>query len=331
MKGKIVCFGESLIRYQPIGYRFFGESSKLLAFPGGSEANVAVKLGQLGIPVSYVSVLPENKISREYVDILHENNVDTSNLIFKGDKIGFYTLLSANGLSSGEVIYDRNNSSFSKIKTKEINWDVIFNDCELFHWTALTPALSQQLANVIKEALEIADSKGIKISVDLNYRNKLWNYGKSPDEVMPELVSFCNVIMGNIWASNKMLGTQIDLNLGRNTSVECFIEFAQKNSEEIFTKYKNAQIISNTFRFMDNPKHNLFFGTIHSKKQKYIESAVSKIYETNEIVDRIGSGDAFMAGLLASIYRKDNLQNSIENATLQGYNKLFTLGDFASF
>lgn len=137
-------------------------------------------------------------------------------------------MLSANGLSKGEVIYDRKYSSFSQIKTGEIDWHKIFEDCSWFHWTAITPALNEELAEVMKEALEVAYSKGITISVDLNYRNKLWQYGKSPLEVMPELVKYCHIIMGNIWASHNMLDTSIDSNLNRNTSPEEYFEFAKR-------------------------------------------------------------------------------------------------------
>ncbi|MDX8572453.1 sugar kinase [Elizabethkingia sp. HX QKY] len=326
MKGKIICFGEALVRYQPAEDSFFNESNKVMAFPGGSEANVAVKLGQTGLPVSYISAAPDNQITREFLKILKDNKVETDGFLYRGDRIGSYILLSANGLSKGEVIYDRKYSSFSQIKTGEIDWNKIFEGCSWFHWTAITPALNKDLAEVMKEALEVAYSKGITISVDLNYRNKLWQYGKSPLEVMPELVKYCHIIMGNIWASHNMLGTSIDSNLNRNTSPEEYFEFAKKNSIDLFSEYKDARFVANTFRFMDNSNHNLLFGTLHSRNK----SLISPIYETNDIIDRIGSGDAFMAGAIASLYQDLDLQSTIDNAVQEGYHKLFVTGDFSN-
>jgi RNase adaptor protein for sRNA GlmZ degradation len=176
-------------------------------------------------------------------------------------------LLSANGLSKGEVIYDRKYSSFSQIKTGEIDWHKIFEDCGWFHWTAITPALNEELAEVMKEALEVAYSKGITISVDLNYRNKLWQYGKSPLEVMPELVKYCHIIMGNIWASRNMLGTSIDSNLNRNTSPEEYFEFAKKNPNlEIFVTFDadgqhQIKDIENIISPIKENKADIVFGT----------------------------------------------------------------------
>ncbi|MDE5493499.1 sugar kinase [Elizabethkingia meningoseptica] len=325
MKGKVVCFGEALIRYQPVENSFFNESNTVTAYPGGSEANVAVKLGQLSIPVSYISAAPDNEITREYLEILNHHHVDTSGFIYSGSRIGSYILLSANGLSKGEVIYDRNHSSFSQLKKGELDWEHIFKDCTWFHWTALTPALNSELTEVIHEALEIASAKGITISVDLNYRNRLWQYGKKPLEVMPGLIKYCHIIMGNIWASHTMLGTSIDENLNRETSPEEYLEYAVKNSQEIFMQYPNARTVANTFRFMDNAQHNLLYGTLHTRE----DNAISKIYETYHLTDRIGSGDAFMAGAIASLYNGNNIQESIENAALEGFNKLFVKGDFS--
>ena len=323
-KENILVFGELLLRFSSSEDQFISKNHTVSVFPGGSEANVAASLGQWNLPCSYVTCAPDNALTNNALNILSDFGTDTTKILFKGDRLGLYFLLSANGLSSGEVVYDRKFSSFSMIKPGMIDWDTVMKGHTWFHWTALTPALNEHTSAVCKEALSAAKERGLKISVDLNYRNRLWNYGKEPIEVMPELVDYCDVIMGNIWAANKMLGTCVDNNLHRGTPPEDYRSHAEISSQEIFNLFPNCKHIANTFRFMDNPKHNLFYGTYHSRDGNYM----SQIYETNEVVDRIGSGDAFMAGLIYAMCNEENPQNIIEKATKAGYNKLFVKGDF---
>ncbi|RZK67678.1 MAG: sugar kinase, partial [Pedobacter sp.] len=207
-----------------------------------------------------------------------------------------------------------------------IKWDDLLTGHTWFHWSALTPALNGDLALVMLEALEAASRMGMKISVDLNYRSKLWDYGKQPIEVMPALVQYCHVIMGNIWAADKMLGAGVDPTLDRETPSSVYYQQATTSAQNIFKNYPNCEHVANTFRFMDNPKHNLFYGTYHTKSADYI----SKIRETNEVVDRIGSGDAFMAGLILAIADNEDGQSVVDKATAAGFQKLFTKGDFGN-
>lgn len=321
----VLCLGELLYRLQAKEENFFNNTSSLVyAYPGGSEANVAVALAELGVPTTYVSSAPQHSLTAEILNILNHKNVDTSKFIFGGERLGSYILQSANGLSNGEVIYDRKYSSFSTLKTEDIDWDGLFDNCTWFHWTALTPALNADLADLMLTALKIAHEKKITISVDLNYRSRLWQYGEQPLDIMPKLVGYCHVIMGNIWAANKMLGTTISDQLNRSTSSKEYFDYANIVANEIFVKYPHCKHIANTFRFMDNPQHNLFYGTYHTP----IENKISAILETNEVIDRIGSGDAFMAGLIAAIYQKKSSQEIIDLATELGFKKLFNKGDF---
>jgi len=323
-KEKILVFGELLLRFSSSEEQFISKNHTVSIFPGGSEANVAASLGQLNLPCSYVTCVPENALALSALNNLIDLGVDTSKTITTGDRMGLYFLLSANGLTSGQVVYDRKFSSFSMITPGLFDWDSIMRGNTWFHWTALTPALNEQTAAVCKEALVAAKKNGLKISVDLNYRNRLWDYGKEPIEVMPELVQFCDVIMGNIWAANKMLGTHVSHDLARDTSSDDYMLHAEASAKEIFGLFPNCRHIANTFRFMDNPQHNLFYGTYHTPTENYI----SKIYETNEVVDRIGSGDAFMAGLIYALAHQQTGQNVIDTATKSGYQKLFVRGDF---
>jgi len=321
----VLSFGEILIRQQSLGDTFFDKNNnRLEIFPGGSEANVAASLGQMGDNVAYCSGFPQNALSNEILNILEGLYVDTAKVIHAGDRLGTYILMSANGLSKGEVIYDRKYSSFSQLTIEDIDIDKLFDGVSWFHWTALTPALNQNMADLMLVLLKEASDRGITISVDLNYRNRLWQYGKQPIDIMPQLVSYCDVIMGNIWAANKMLGIAVDESLDRNTPRETYLLAAEQSAKDIFQNYPTCKHVAYTFRFMDSPNHNLFYGTYHTPTE-HVSSAVM---ETFEVIDRIGSGDAFMAGYIHALINNMTAQEIIDTATGAGYHKLFVKGDF---
>ncbi|NGM60335.1 sugar kinase [Sphingobacterium sp. SGG-5] len=324
---RVLCFGEILLRQQALGNSFFENHNNLLRiYPGGSEANVAVSLSLMGTPTSYFSAFPKHALSDEIISTLDALHIDTSKIVIYGDRIGSYILLSSNGLTKGEVIYDRKYSSFSLLTLKQLDFDKLFDGVDWFHWTALTPALNSDMGMLMETILAEANKRKVKISVDLNYRNKLWQYGKEPIEVMPQLVRYCDVVMGNIWAANKMLGTSIDDTLHRHTSTAEYVAYATKSADEIFEKFPKVKHIANTFRFMDNPQHNFFYGTYHTPEH----TTVSQLYETHAVVDRIGSGDAFMGGLIHALKNNKSPQEVIDTATGAGYQKLFVAGDFGN-
>lgn len=322
----ILVFGELLLRFSSAEDRFINENHTVSLYPGGSEANVSASLGQWHVPVSYLTAVPDNALAADALSALKELGVDTGKTLFQGTRMGLYFLLSANGLSSGQVVYDRKHSAFSNLKPGTVDWENILKGHTWFHFTALSPALNENTAAVCLEALQAAKKNGLRVSVDLNYRNRLWDYGREPAEVMPELANYCDVIMGNIWAANKMLGTSIVPDLNRETSVARYQEHSARTAEEIFRAFPQCGHIANTFRFMDHPRHNLFYGTYHTRNASFI----SDIYETNEVIDRIGSGDAFMAGLIYGLLHFDNGQEIIDRASGAGFQKLFTKGDFGN-
>lgn len=324
---QILSFGEILIRQQSTGAHFFEMGKNYLEiFPGGSEANVAATLAQMGNNVSYASAFPNNTLAEEILTTLNVLGINTSQSIRIGDRIGTYILMSANGLSKGDVIYDRKYSSFSQLRTENINMEHLLDGVSWLHWTALTPALNQEMAVVMHNVLKAAKERNITISVDLNYRNKLWQYGKEPIEVMPDLVQYCDVIMGNIWAANKMLDIPVDSSFNQETPQATYLNAAQESAAEIFKKYPMCRHVAYTFRFMDNPTHNLFYGTYHNQDTH----VHSRTYETFEVVDRIGSGDAFMAGFIHGLIHHKAPQDIIDIATGAGYHKLFVKGDFGN-
>lgn len=325
-KHKIFAFGELLLRLQTSANSFLGTADSVTVYPGGSEANVVASLGQWGVSCSYVTRVPDHELAHRALDTLRALGVDTGQTLLGGDRLGLYFLLSADGLTKGEVIYDRKYSSFAAWAPGTTDWDALLEGYTWLHWSALTPALNPDLASTCLELLKAASRKGLTISVDLNYRNKLWNYGKTPIEVMPELVGYCDVVMGNIWAANKMLGTPVSDTLTRSTPPEVYFEQASKTAHVIRQAFPKCKHVANTFRFMDRPTHNLFYGTYHTQEGDYL----SEIFETNAVLDRIGSGDAFMAGLIYALIAGEKPQQVVETATRAGFQKLFAKGDFGT-
>lgn len=325
-KHRILSFGELMLRLSSTGTSFLESGSPVVVFPAGSEANVVASLAQWDVPCSYLTRMPDNELASQALVVLKDLGVDISPVLLEGDRLGLYFLLSANGLTKGEVVYDRKYSAFSQLQPGTIDWDRVLDGYTWFHWSALTPALSDPLVSVCKEALEVARNKGLVISVDLNYRNKLWNYGKQPIEVMPDLLSYCDVVMGNIWAANKMLGTPVLETLERNTPADTYFEQAKESARNVFERLPQCKHLAYTFRFMDSATHNLLYGTYHTRSGDFM----STIHETNKVIDRIGSGDAFMAGLIYALVSGKNGQEIVDTATAAGFKKLFVRGDFGN-
>ncbi|WP_143305062.1 sugar kinase [Chitinophaga vietnamensis] len=316
---KVITFGEILLRLSPQLAQHTAA-----AYVGGAEANVAASLAGWGTPVAYLSKVPDNGFSRDVLQQLSNIGIDTGRMLWGGDRIGLYYLAQGSDLKHAEVVYDRKYSSFSEIESGTVNWDELLGDAEWFHWSAITPALSQQAANVCREVLEAAARKGMIISTDLNYRSKLWQYGKKPFEVMPELVQYCDVVMGNIWAAHTMLDTALDTVAMENATKAVFLQTAEKVAKEITATYTRCQRVAFTFRFSSAPSHNQYYAFYYHAGH----ISISKEYETNAVVDRVGSGDCFMAGLIHTQLQGQNDQQIIDFAAAAAYSKFFVKGDF---
>lgn len=202
---KVLCFGELLLRLPPANAGEWLRTNQMPVFIGGAELNVATALSNWGIPVKYFTALPDNIISKDIRDFLQQKKIDTSPIHYSGERIGLYYLQQGADMKSEENVFDRKYSSFSTLGTGIVNWDQILEDVSWFHFSAIAPAVSESAASLCAEALQAAHKKNITISVDLNYRALLWKYGKQPKEVLPELVRYCNVVMGNIWAANTLI------------------------------------------------------------------------------------------------------------------------------
>ncbi len=314
----VFCFGELLLRLSPqLNGEWIRQSSMPVYF-GGAELNVATALATWGLHVKFCTSLPDNHISREIISRLKEKNIDTSPVFFSGNRIGNYFLLQTTG-QKNEVIYDREHSSFSAIQPGQIDWPSVLQDVNWFHFSAINPAINENVARVNAEALQAASSMGITISMDLNYRPRLWQYNKQPHEVVPELASYCDVIMGNIWAAEKMLGISINNDLKDKQSM---LGQAEETSRIIFSKYEKCRQVANTFRF-DESSGARYYATLMNNNGFH----VSAEHHSKQISEKVGSGDTFMAALIYGDHKQMNAQEKVDFAAAAAFNKLFIKGD----
>lgn len=318
---KVFSFGELLLRLSPELNGQWLKNHSMPVFIGGAELNVAVALGLWNMPVSYCSVLPDNELSKDICKELIAKKIDISPIITAGSRIGTYYLPQGHDLKYEGVIYDRAGSSFSALKKGQLDWNELLKDADWFHFSAISPALSLDIADLCKEGLEAASAKGMHISVDLNYRPKLWQYGKRPAEVMPGLVEYCTYIMGNIWSEEEMLGMTFQKK--HKYLKEDYINIAETLSKKIIKQYPNCVQVANTFRLEDELRHIRYFATLLSSGEFY----TSEEYHTEQFTDKVGTGDCFMAGLIYGNKKNFTFQKIIDFSTAAAFNKLFIKGD----
>lgn len=318
---KIFCFGELLFRISPAANEDIADNPMML-YIGGAEANVATALAGWNVPVKYCTVLPDNFMSRHVRHYLEYKGIYTSSILFSGNRIGVYYLERGADLK-GNMAYDREGSSFSQVKRGMIDWEKVFQDVCWLSFSAISPALNENVADVCLEAVEVASKMGITISLDLNYRSRLWKYGKQPSEIMPQLVEYCDVVMGNIWAANTMLGTPIDENIHVNKSREKYLEHAKKTSLEIIDRFPKCKVVANTFRFDSDANDILYYTSLFMNGQQYN----SKEFTCQGVIDRSGSGDCYMAGLIYGLHNKLEPQEIVDYATTAAFGKLQEQGD----
>jgi 2-dehydro-3-deoxygluconokinase len=320
--GSILSFGELLIRLCPDAQGQWLNKGELPFYVGGAELNVANALALWGLPVKYFTALPDNELSAQIISHIQNRGIDTSAIQFSGDRIGLYFLTTGQDIKHNGLVYDRAGSSFSALKTGVIDWDKVLQGVSWFHFSAICPAIGQNVADVCKEALEAAERMGIMISVDLNYRSKLWRYGKSPLEVMPSLVRHCDLVMGNIWAAEKMLGINLIPNVHKSGLKSIYLKESLKASEAVVARFPKCRAVANTFRF-DATNDIKYYTTLYTGNQLY----QSREYETGTVVDKVGSGDCFMAGLIYGFCNDTAPQETLDFATAAAFEKLFVKGD----
>jgi 2-dehydro-3-deoxygluconokinase len=315
---KVCCFGELLLRLSPALNRQWIAMSGMPVFIGGAELNVANALAIWNMPVKYVTALPGNYLADEIINELQSKKIDTASIIRSGDRIGTYYLPQGADLQNAGVIYDRAHSSFSHLKPGQVDWKEVLEDCDWFHFSAITPALHENLIILCKEALEAASARGMTISVDLNYREKLWQYGKQPATVMPELVRYCTVVMGNLWATEALLGIASPIATGAGKTRAELLEAAGESMLQLHRQYPQATTLAYTYRM-----EQTYLGVLQHGR----EMVSSKEYALHDIVDKAGSGDCFMAGLIYGIKNHEQLQQIIDYAAAAATGKLLEKGD----
>jgi 2-dehydro-3-deoxygluconokinase len=316
----VFCFGELLLRLSPVLNGEWIRQASMPVYIGGAELNVAQALTRWQIPVSYGTVLPDNYLSKEISQHIQSLGIDTSTFLYNGNRIGTYYLPQGADMKNAGVIYDRAYSSFYELRPGQIDWDKALDGKTWFHFSAISPALTENVALVCKEGLQAAVQKGLYVSVDLNYREKLWNYGKQPVDVMPELVQYCDLVMGNIWAAEKMLGISLPSKLA--DVKESYVAHAEESSIAICIRYSKVKQVANTFRF-DREEGLRYYASLFKHNHLYL----SNEHQTATVVDKVGSGDCFMAGLIYGTYHQLTAQETIDFASAAAFNKLFTKGD----
>ncbi|MEL1240346.1 sugar kinase [Flavobacterium flavipallidum] len=312
-KKRIINFGEILLRLSPPNYSNLSKTNFFHAYYGGAEANVAASLSIFGHESIFVSAVPLNELGEGALGELRFHGV---NPVVKreGNRLGVYYFQEGASEKPGKVVYDRESSSFSKLSRGTIDWQLIFKDADWFHWSGITPSLSQDLADLCEEALVAASNLGLTISVDLNYRPTLWNYGKNPVEVMPDLVKYSDLVLG-----------------GMDDSLICMgIDVTQTDTMEVvfdkwMKKYPKIKRIVSTQRYDANASSNMI-GAVLWDGYTFLQS---KKYKVSHIVDRIGAGDAFMAGIIHGLinWPNDN-QKALDFALAASCLKHSIPGDF---
>jgi len=320
-KKKVLCFGELLLRISP-AVNDTAEKQPVLVYVGGAEANVATALAGWEVPVKYCTVLPDNFMARHMLHYLEYHNIYTSSVLFSGNRIGVYYLERGADLK-GSMVYDREHSSFSELKRGMIDWDRVLHDVSWFNFSAISPALNQNVADVCLEALEAASKKNITISVDLNFRSRLWKYGKQPHEIMPALVEHCDVIMGNIWSANTLLGIDVDEQIHDKKSKQAYLDHAEQSSMAIIKKFPKCKTVANTFRFDSKENDILYYTCLYTDGKQYH----SPEFTCHGVIDRSGSGDCFMAGLIYGLYNQHAPQELVNYASAAAFGKLQEFGD----
>ncbi len=323
---KVCSFGEILFRFAVPNEKNRLDESKLSVYLGGAELNVANALASWNVPVKYCTAMPDNFISTQIENSLEEKKIDTSAIKKTGDRIGSYYLAESAEIKHAGVVYDRAHSSFSQLKVGMIDWEKVLEDCDWFHFSAIVPALNKNLVAVCHEALKVATQKGITISIDLNYRAKLWTDVKNIPAVIKPLVAQCDVVMGNIWSAQILLGTPLNDKVKDVMHQENCIEQANETSAAIFKNFPKVQFVANTFRFSDDAQ-TLYYGTLHTRLAETFQCNVSTLFKTEKVIDKVGSGDCFMAGLIYGALNNFEHQKIIIFAASAAFGKLQERGD----
>jgi 2-dehydro-3-deoxygluconokinase len=319
---KIVTFGEIMLRLSPPGFQRFIQARSFDVIYGGGEANVAASLANYGQEVEYVTRLPAHDIGDACLNFLRQYGIGTRHIVRGGDRLGIYFLEMGSAQRGSKVIYDRAGSAIATIQPGMIDWRSVFADADWFHWTGITPAISEGTAAVCLEAVRTAKEMGMTVSCDLNYRKKLWKWGKTPGEIMPELVALCDVAVGNEEDADKVFGIQspeADV-IGGKVEAKAYVYVCDKLVE----RFPNLKTIAITLRGSLSASHNTWSAILWHAGGIY----TAPKYDIVPIVDRVGGGDSFCAGLVYGLRTYDDVQQALQFAVAASCLKHTISGDF---
>jgi len=313
-----------MLRLAPPGLERFLQTPQFVATFGGGEANVAVALAQFGMPAAYVTALPDaNPIADAAIAELRRFGVDTSRIVRgKAGRIGIYYLEGGANQRASKVVYDRANSSIALAKPGDLDWDGIFEGAGWFHITGITPAISATAAGLSLESMRRAREKGLTVSCDLNYRKNLWKWGKPADEVMRELTRHADICIANEEDVQMALGIQADVDVH---SGKLDRSQYQKLTDAVLREYPEMRAIAITLRESHNASHNGWSACLNNRR----EFLVSRAYDITHIVDRVGGGDSFAAGLIYGLVSLATHGDALEFAVAASCLKHSVPGDFS--
>ncbi len=317
--GKFITFGEIMLRLAPLGYARFVQSKEFGVVYGGGEANVAVSLANFGKDAYFVTKLPKHEIGQAAVNEMRRFGVNTENITRGGDRLGIYFCEKGAAQRPSKIIYDRANSSIAQAKMEDFDWKEIFEGAEWFHFTGITPAISDSCAEICMEAVKAAKEAGVMISVDINYRKKLWSTEKA-GRVMGELIKYCDVVIANEEDAEKVFGIKADATdiTGGKLNEEGYKNVAKELVDRFKLNYA-AITLRESYSASDNGwSAMLYDGTNYYKSKKY----------DVHIVDRVGGGDSFGAGLIYGLTSRMDTQSALEFAVAASCLKHTIEGDF---
>ena len=305
---KIVTLGEVMLRLSPPGNQRFFQAQDLEMEFGGSEANVAAALAYWGMDVCHLTAFPDHELGWAAAGKLRKNGIDTRAISFIPGRMGIYFLEQGSMQRSSQIIYDRADSAFANFEGEDLDWESILEGVSCFHWSGITPALSQKCANLTLIALQKANEKGIRVSGDLNYRSNLWQYGKAPHQVMPQLMELTHIMIAGARDFRQCLNEE-------------FKSFSD-SKKMAFDRFSKLEYLVKTDRISHSSSVNSLSASLYGRKKSYN----SKSYELTHIVDRVGSGDAFAGGLIYGLLHMSP-KEAIEFAMAAGVLKHSVPGD----
>ncbi|MEG0257316.1 MAG: sugar kinase [Christensenella sp.] len=322
MNKKVVTFGEIMLRLKSPGYERFFQSNMLEATFGGGEANVAVSLANFGMDAEFVTVLPNNDIGKAAGAEVRRFGVDVSNVVYMDKaRLGIYFLEAGAAQRPSKVVYDRSGSAVAQIERGMIDWKKVFDGAAWYHVTGITPAISMAAANETLASVKAAKEAGVMVSCDLNYRGKLWKYGHEPQEIMRKIVQYTDVVIANEEDFQKSLGVFSDVEAGTG---ELNLEVYRNISEKVLSDYPNVKIVAITLRESKSANRNGWSACMNDRK----EFLHSQKYDITDIVDRVGGGDSFSAGLIYGLMGEYTNEQALQFAVGASCLKHSIIGDF---